>query len=32
MKPAEGALILDTSEMTIDEVVAAALEAIAARR
>lgn len=32
MKPAEGALILDTSEMTIDEAVAAATKAIAARR
>ncbi len=32
MKPAEGALILDTSEMTIDEAVAAATRAIAARR
>lgn len=32
MKPAEGALILDTSEMTIDEAVAAAMKAIAARR
>ena len=32
MKPAEGALILDTSEMTIGEAVAAATKAIAARR
>jgi len=32
MKPAEGSLILDTSEMTIDESVAAATKAIAARR
>ena len=32
MKPAECALILDTSEMTIDEAVAAATKAIAARR
>jgi cytidylate kinase len=32
MKPAEGALILDTSEMTIDEAVAVATKAIAARR
>ena len=32
MKPADGALILDTSEMTIDEAVAAATKAIAARR
>ena len=32
MKPAEGALILDTSEMTIEEAVAAATKAIAARR
>ena len=32
MKPAEGALILDTSEMTIDEAVAEATKAIAARR
>ena len=32
MKPAEGALIIDTSEMTIDEAVAAATKAIAARR
>jgi cytidylate kinase len=32
MKPAEGALILDTSEMTIDEAAAAATKAIAARR
>jgi len=32
MKPAEGALILDTSEMTIDEAVAVAIKAIQARR
>ncbi len=32
MKPAEGSLILDTSEMTIGEAVAAATKAIAARR
>lgn len=32
MKPAQGALILDTSEMTIDEAVAAAIKAIEARR
>jgi cytidylate kinase len=32
MKPAEGALILDTSELTIDEAVAVATKAIAARR
>ena len=32
MKPADGALILDTSEMTIDEAVAAAVKAIEARR
>ncbi len=31
MKPAQGALILDTSEMTIDEAVAAAIKAIEAR-
>lgn len=32
MKPADGSLLLDTSEMTIDEAVAAAIKAIEARR